>query len=179
MILGILTNEPAFTIFGVIWEIVTIFIFRNTFPLKMLVGALGGAFFGMFGGALIGMFVGNAGDLIVGVVGGATFGALSGIVIFGFVYSFLLFGWIPIVGPIIGQLLFPDAELPPAVTGSLFVGAMIIGVSLGINGAREVYPKIFGPVGGMATVGWIIGMIIGALVGFRMFTLRTRVVNRV
>ncbi|MCP4369239.1 MAG: hypothetical protein GY797_14155 [Deltaproteobacteria bacterium] len=168
VILGVLTNEPAFIIFGVIWEVVTIFIFLNVFPFKMLVGALGGALFGVFGGALLGMFIGNAGDLMVGVVGGATFGALGGIVIFGIVYSLLLFGWIPIVGPIIGHLLVSEG-LPTVVTEVLFVGAILIGVILGINGVREVYPKIFGPIGGMATVGWIVGMIMGVFAGARMF----------
>ncbi len=168
MILGVLINELAFIIFGVIWEVVTIFIFRKVFPVKMLVGALGGALFGVFGGALLGMFVGNTGDLMVGVMGGATFGALGGIVIFWLVYSLLLFGWIPIVGPLVGHLLSPEG-LPTVVEEILFVGCIIIGAVWGINVAREVYPKIFGPIGGMATVGWTVGMIVGAFVGAKTF----------
>jgi hypothetical protein len=168
VILGVLTNELAFIIFGVIWAVVTVFIFRKVIPSKMLVGALGGALFGVFGGALFGIFIGNVGDLMVGVVGGATFGALGGLVIFGLVYSLLLFGWIPVVGPLVGHLLFPEG-LPTVVFEVLFVGAIIIGAFLGVNGVREVCPKIFGPIGGLATVGWIVGMIVGAFVGARMF----------
>ncbi len=168
VILGVLANEVAFIIFGVIWVVVTIFIFRKVYPIKMLVGALGGALFGMFGGALLGMFIGNAGDLMVGIVGGATFGALGGIVVFGIVYSLLFFGWIPTVGPLVGHLLLPEG-LPTVVVGVLFIGCISIGVILGINGVREVYPKIFGPIGGIATVGWVVGMIIGAVVGARQF----------
>jgi hypothetical protein len=167
VILGALTNELVFIIFGIIWEVVTIFIFRKAFPFKILVGALGGALFGGFGGGLLGMVVGNGGDLIVGVVGGATFGALGGLVVFGLVYSLLLFGWIPIIGPIVGHLFAPEG-LPTVVEAGLFVGVISIGVILGVKGALAVYPKIFGPIGGMASVGWIVGMIIGAFVGARM-----------
>ncbi|MEM7343663.1 MAG: hypothetical protein AAF485_05435 [Chloroflexota bacterium] len=164
-ILGLLTNEPALIIFGIIWEIVTIFCFRDLLPFKILVGAVGGALFGMFGGALFGILIGDAGDVIVGLVGGALFGSLIGLVILGPILHpiHFLFGQERIVRLFIKLPSF-FKDLLIIIETILFVGIMTFSAGLGINLASDIYPAVFGPVGGMAIVGWVLGMIIGALV---------------
>ena len=155
IVLGLQYRQAVLAAFGAVFLLITVFVFRSSLTLPMLLGALVGMAVGSGAGILLGLLLGGAAEWLVGVIGGAVLGAATGAILAGCVAGAV---GIPIL-PGIGINL-----LPRVVINVLLAAGAIVGAVIGAIGLKEHVTRVFGPVGGGAVAVGTLGLVAGLLV---------------
>ena len=165
LVLGLQYAELGLVIFGGVFVLAIVWVARGL-GIWVLAGALGGALVGALAGMLGGMLAGGAAESPVGLIGGAILGAIAGL----FLVEIVLDSLIPSpVALVLRAISGPREESAPSGIVSVldFLG-VILGAILGARGLSASFLQLFGPTGGGAIAGGILGVIVGTFAGVQM-----------
>ena len=165
LVLGLQYAELGLAIFGGIFILVMVVVSRGL-GVWVQAGALGGALVGAFAGMLGGMLARGAAESPVGLIGGAILGAIAGL----FLVEIVLDSLIPSpVKLVLRAISGPRGDsAPSAIVSVLDLLGVFLGAILGARGLSASFLQLFGPIGGGAIAGGILGMIVGTFAGVQM-----------